>query len=295
MRLASIATAYIRPPYQYHSTPLRSSSMATKPFFLWGDTHATSTAAPDSDDVGVFRSSATQATAAGDAPELGAAAAVARPRLRRADAASGPGGKKKQQAGAGGGVAANKKPQRGLGVAELERLRCGGDPLLELSTVVGDPAAAAQGHPMLHYPHRHPHSAFEAAGARYCSQLLAPAPPGGPVCALHSPPAAAGCQRAPVAPEQQYFRDRWTSRVGGFTSSGGGADHQPQCQSQSQSQLLPPATLEPEHPSSQSTIWRPAVSSSSSCLHTGHRCGICSRVNHPVTFSIPTSPTPTYA
>lgn len=285
MRLASIATAYIRPPYQYHSTPLRSSSMATKPFFLWGDTHATSTAAPDSDDVGVFRSSATQATAAGDAPELGAAAAVARPRLRRADAASGPSGKKKQQAGAGGGVGANKKPQRGLGVAELERLRCGGDPLLELSTVVGDPAAAAQGHPMLHYPHRHPHSAFEAAGARYCSQLLAPAPPGGPVCALHSPPAAAGCQRAPVAPEQQYFRDRWTSRVGGFTSSGGGADHQPQCQSQSQ--LLPPATLEPEHPSSQSTIWRPAVSSSSSCLHTGHRCGICSRVNHPVTFSIP--------
>lgn len=270
--------------------------MATKPFFLWGDTHATSTAAPDSDDVGVFRSSATQATAAGDAPsapELGTAAAVARPRLRRADA-SGPGGKKKQQqAGAGGGVAANKKPQRGLGVAELERLRCGGDPLLELSTVAGDAAAAAaaQGHSMLHYhhhPHRHPHSAFEAAaaaGARYCSQLLAPAPPGGPVCALHSPPAAAGCQRAPVAPEPQYFRDRWTSRIGGFTSSGGGADHQPQ--SLSQSQLLPPATLEPEHPSSQSTIWRPAVSSSSSCLHTGQRCGICSRVNHPVTFSIP--------
>jgi len=40
--------------------------------------------------------------------------------------------------------------QRQHGVAELEWLRCGGDPLLELSAVVGDAAAAvAQGHPLL--------------------------------------------------------------------------------------------------------------------------------------------------
>ena len=268
--------------------------MATKPYFLWGDTHATSLAAFDS-GVGIFKSSALEtaaapaaATAATDSalvsPELGVAA-VARPRQRRDS--SGSGKKKQQHQEAGGGVVGAKKPpQRGLGVAELERLRCGGDPLLELSAVVGDAAAGAQGqgHPLLHYHHqRHdlqmPASAFgAAAGARYCSQLLAPAPPPppppGPVCVLH-PPAAAGCQRAPpVAPEQQYFRDRW-SRMGGFSMAGGGADHQ----SPSQSQLLP-ATLAPEHPSSQNTIWRPAVSSSS-CLHTGHRCDICSRVKPP--------------
>ncbi|CAD6333317.1 unnamed protein product [Miscanthus lutarioriparius] len=262
--------------------------MATKPYFLWGDTHATSLAAFDS-GVGIFKSSALEtaaapaaATAATDSalvsPELGVAA-VARPRQRRDS--SGSGKKKQQHQEAGGGVVGAKKPpQRGLGVAELERLRCGGDPLLELSAVVGDAAAGAQGqgHPLLHYHHHHRHlqmpaaSAFEAAaGGRYCSQLLAPAPPPpppGPVCVLH-PPAAAGCQRAPpVAPEQQYFRDQW-SRMGGFSTAGGGADHQ------SQSQLLP-ATLAPEHPSSQNTIWRPAVSSSS-CLHTGHRCDICSR------------------
>lgn len=37
-------------------------------------------------------------------------------------------------------------------------------------------------------------------------------PPPGPFCVLHVPPAAS-CQRAPpVAPEQQHFRDRWSSR-----------------------------------------------------------------------------------
>jgi hypothetical protein len=271
--------------------------MATKPYFLWGDTHATSLAAFDS-GVGIFKSNALEtapapaaATAATDtalvSPELGAAA-VARPRLRRDSSGSGKKKQQQQQEAGGGVVGAKKPPQRGLGVAELERLRCGGDPLLELSAVVGDAAAGAQGqgHPLLHY-HHHRHlqmpaaSAFEAAaGARYCSQLLAPAPPPpppGPVCVLH-PPAAAGCQREPpVAPEQQYFRDRW-SRMGGFSTAGGGADHL----SQSQSQLLP-ATLAPEHPSSQSTIWRPAVSSSS-CLHTGHRCDVCSRVKPAGTF-----------
>ncbi|PUZ65318.1 hypothetical protein GQ55_3G213800 [Panicum hallii var. hallii] len=250
--------------------------MATKPYFLWGDTHAASAAASDSDAAAVFGSRAPEtatllaaSTAAGDtaavSPEIGAAA-VARPRMRRNSSGSG----KQQQPGGGG---AKKPPQRGLGVAELERLRCGGDPLREL---VAD-AAGAQGYPLLHYHQQHllqvPPSAFDsAAGARYCSQLLAPAPPPppgpAPVCFLHTP-AAASCQRAPlVALEQQYFRDRW-GRMGGFPTagngSGGGADHQPQ---------LLPATLAPEHPSSQNTIWRPAASS---CLHTGHRCDICCR------------------
>ncbi|RLN31018.1 hypothetical protein C2845_PM05G33080 [Panicum miliaceum] len=245
--------------------------MATKPYFFWGDTQAASAAASDSDAAAVFGSRGPE-TAAGDtavvSPELGAGA-VARPRMRRNSPASGK-QQQQQQAGAGGG-GAKKPPQRGLGVAELERLRCGGDPLREL---VADAAAAARGHPLLHYHHlQMPPSAFDsAAGARYCSQLLAPAPPPlpgpAPVCFLHEP-AAASCQRAPlVAPEQQYFRDRW-GRMGGFppagNGSGGGADHQPQ--------LLPA----PEHPSSQNTIWRPAASSSSCCLHTGHRCDICCR------------------
>lgn len=263
--------------------------METKPYFLWRDTNASSAAAAsDPDLAAVFASSgapvtALLASAAGDAAAVsselaagagaGASAAVARPRLRRSSSGS---GKQPQQQGGGAG---RKPPQRGLGVAELERLRCGGDPLRDLSAVVVD-AAGAQGHPLLHYhPHHHhlqmPPSALEAGGgARYCSQLLAPAPPAppaGPVCFVH-PPAAAGCQRAPlVAPEQQYFRDRW-GRIGGFTpavnGSGGGAEHQPQ--------LLLPA---PEHPSSQNTIWRPAVPSSSSCLQTGHRCDFCCRVS----------------
>ncbi|CAN6354763.1 unnamed protein product [Urochloa humidicola] len=266
--------------------------MATKPYFLWGDTHAASAAASDSDVAVVFGGSgapetvllAAAATAAGDtaavSPDLGAAAAVARPRLRRNS--SGPAGKQQQQQAGAGGGGAKKLPQRGLGVAELERLRCGVDPLRELSAMVVD-AAGAQGHPLLHYHHGHHHhlqmppSAFEAVagggGARYCSQLMGPAPPPGPahVCFLHPLAAAGGGQMAPplVAPEQQYFRDRW-GRMGGFAPAGngsdGGADHQPQ---------LLPAPLAPEHPSSQNTIWRPAASSS--CLHTGHRCDLCCR------------------
>ena len=247
--------------------------MATKPYFLWGDTHAAS--ASDSDAAAVYSSRAPEtaallaaATAAGDtaavAPELGAVS-VARPRMmRRNPSASGKQQQQPQQAGGGG---AKKPPQRGLGVAELERLRCGGDPLRELLV----DAAGAQGHPLLQYHHHHhlqvPPSAFDsAASARYCSQLLAPAPGPAPLCFLHTPAAA-----PLVAPEQQYFRDRW-GRMGGFppagNGSGGGADHQPQ--------LLPA----PEHPSSQNTIWRPAASSPSSCLHTGHRCDICCRVSY---------------
>ena len=127
--------------------------MATKPYFLWGDTHTASAAAFDSDAAAVYGGSRAPetaallaaATAAGDtaavAPELGAAA-VARPRMRRNPSASAS-GKQQQQAGGGGG--AKKPPQRGLGVAELERLRCGGDPLRELLV----DAAGAQGHPLL--------------------------------------------------------------------------------------------------------------------------------------------------
>ncbi|CAL4902393.1 unnamed protein product [Urochloa decumbens] len=279
--------------------------MATKPYFLWGDTHASSAAASDSDVAVVFGGSsapetallaAASATALGDtavvSPDLGAAAAaVARPRLRRNS--SGPAGK--QQPGAGGG-GAKKPPQRGLGVAELERLRCGVDPLRELSAVVMDAAAGAQGHPLLHYHHGHHHhlqmppSAFDSAaagGARYCSQLLGPAPPPPPVCFFHPPAGAAGGgQIAPlVAPEQQYLRDRW-GRMGGFApsgnGSGGGADHQPQ---------LLPAPLAPEHPSSQNTIWRPAASSSC-CLHTGHRCDLCCRRMRALTERGALAPTP---
>ncbi|KAJ1263537.1 hypothetical protein BS78_09G193200 [Paspalum vaginatum] len=240
--------------------------MAAKPYFLWGDARA----APDSDVVAAFAGASSSApgtalagAAQADSPELGPAAAVARPRLRRSSAGS---GKQQQQGGGGGG--ARKPPQRGLGVAELERLRCGGDPLRELSAVVlGDAAVGAQGHALLHY---HPHLQVPASAFE----------PAGPVCFLHPP---AGCQRAaPVAPEQQYFRDRW-ARMGSFSVAAGGgaaADHQ--------SQLLIPA---PEHPSSQSTIWRPAASSS--CLHAGHRCDICSRRMKAMAERGALAPTPT--
>ncbi|XP_062181665.1 uncharacterized protein LOC133885915 [Phragmites australis] len=260
--------------------------MATTPYFLWAP-HS-STAASDSDIAG-FGSSAPEmaltATTAAEttalvSPEQGSGA-VARPRLRRNSSGS---GKQQQQAG----CVAKKPPQRGLGVAELERLRCGGDPLRELSAVVGG-AAGAQAHPLLLHHHHHlPASAFEAAtGARYCSPLLvqpsapAPQPPVGPICYVQ--PHAAGGQRAPpLAPEQQYFRDRW-GRMEGFSPAGNragaGADRRAQLL------LLPP--LAPEHPSSQSTIWRPAASSSS-CLHTGHRCDLCSRTLR--AFAPPTAP-----
>ncbi|KAL6618973.1 hypothetical protein ACP70R_034112 [Stipagrostis hirtigluma subsp. patula] len=244
--------------------------MATKPYFLWAP-QAAPAAASDSDTAGFAVGSqetavvaATAAQTALASPELGAAA-VARPRLRR-QSSSGSG--KQQQAGGG---ASKKPPQRGLGVAELERLRCGGDPLREL-VAAGD--AGAGGLPLLRFPHHHhlpAASAFDVApGPHYCSSLLAQPPaPAPPVCFVHAP--AAGGQRAPLlAPEQQYFRDRW-GRMGGFTPVGNGAggDHH-------QAAQLPPPPLAPEHPSSQSTIWRPAASSSS-CLHTGHRCDLCSR------------------
>ncbi|KAL6609697.1 hypothetical protein ACP70R_039666 [Stipagrostis hirtigluma subsp. patula] len=247
--------------------------MATTPYFLWAP-QASPAAASDSDTAGFAVSSqetplvaATAAQTALAPSELGAAA-VARPRLRRQSSSGS--GKQQQQAGGG---ASKKPPQRGLGVAELERLRCGGDPLRELAAA-GD--SGAGGLPLLRYhPHHHhlpPASAFDVApGAHYCSSLLAQPPaPAPPVCFVHAP--AAGGQRAPLlAPEQQYFRDRW-GRMGGFTPVGNGAggDHH-------QATQLPPPPLAPEHPSSQSTIWRPAASSSSSCLHTGHRCDLCSR------------------
>ncbi|KAL6839232.1 hypothetical protein ACP4OV_030904 [Aristida adscensionis] len=237
--------------------------MATAPNFLWASQASPAAASFDSDIAGFAAGSQLDtAQTALAAPELGA---VARPRLRR-QPSSGPGKQQQKQAcGAG-----KKPPQRGLGVAELERLRCGGDPLRELA-VVGD-ACAAVHHPLLHYHHHH--HPVPAPGAHYCSSMLlqpsAPAPPPSappaPVCFLHSP--AAGGQRAPpqAAPEQQCLRDRW-GRMGGFAVAGNGVacgDHH--------AQLLP--AVAPEHPSSQSTIWRPAPSS---CLHTGRRCDLCSR------------------
>ena len=85
--------------------------MATKPYFLWGDTHAAS--ASDSDAAAVYASRAPEtaallaaATAAGDtaavAPELGAVS-VARPRMmRRNPSAFGKQQQQPQQAGGGG-------------------------------------------------------------------------------------------------------------------------------------------------------------------------------------------------
>ncbi|XP_062230390.1 uncharacterized protein LOC133928150 [Phragmites australis] len=259
-----LATAHTAAAPATTSTNFLPSSsappMATRPYFLWGP-HG-STAAPDSDVAG-FSSGAPETALV--SPELGAAA-VARPRLRRNSSTS---GKQQQQPGEG----TKKPPQRGLGVAELERLRCGGDPLREL-VELGD--GGAQAHPLLHYHHHLPASAFEGAtGAHYSSPRLqvqpsasAPPLPPGPVCYVH-PPVAGGQRAPPLAPEQQYLRDRW-GRMGGFSSAGNGVG----AGADRQTQLLPP--LAPEHPSSQSTIWRPPASSSS-CLHTGHRCDLCSR------------------
>ncbi|KAM3405111.1 hypothetical protein ACQJBY_007916 [Aegilops geniculata] len=193
--------------------------------------------------------------------------AVARARLRR-QAASGTG---RQQAASrgGGGAPPRKTPQRGLGVAELERLRCGGvDPLHDLNAAAAaamlEAAAAnlqAQGNSVVLQHHHDYLPAFDAAtGSRYYSPLLVQPPP--------APPAPQPQPQAPVryvqgvAPEQQYFMDRW-GRMGGFVPAGNG--HQPQLQVQA-----------PECPSSQSTIWRPACSSAS-CLHAGQRCDLCSK------------------
>ncbi|KAF6990922.1 hypothetical protein CFC21_008069 [Triticum aestivum] len=194
--------------------------------------------------------------------------AVARARLRR-QAASGPG---RQQAASRGGALPRKTPQRGLGVAELERLRCGGvDPLRDLNSAAAaamlEAAAAnlqAQGNSVVLQHHHDYLPAFDAAtGSRYYSPLLVQPPP--------APPAPQPQPQAPVryvqgmAPEQQYFMDRW-DRMGGFVPAGSG--HQPQ--------LQVPA---PECPSSQSTIWRPACSSAScGCLHAGQRCDLCSKM-----------------
>nr|XP_045088297.1 uncharacterized protein LOC120968366 [Aegilops tauschii subsp. strangulata] len=191
--------------------------------------------------------------------------AVARARLRR-QAASGQG---RQQAASRGGAPPRKTPQRGLGVAELERLRCGGvDPLCDLNAAAAaamlEAVAAnlqAQGNSVVLQHHHDYLPAFDAAtGSRYYSPLLVQPPPAPPAPQPPAPVAVRYVQG--VAPEQQYFMDRW-GRMGGFVPAGHG--HQPQ--------LQVPA---PEHPSCQSTIWRPACSSAS-CLHAGQRCDLCSK------------------
>jgi hypothetical protein len=209
--------------------------MATTPYFHWPP-HSSS------DAVAGFTSGAPElmATPATTAVDTGVAvvsperAVPTRTRVRRNSSGSG-----KHQAGGGG---AKKPPQRGLGVAELERLRCGGDPLRELAGAEGD--VSAQVHPLMH--------------CNYNVLLLAPPPaPPKPGCYVHHP-----------APEQQHFVDRW-GRVGpgfGPTGNAGGSDHH-------QAQQLPP----PEHPSSQNSILRPAASSSSR-IQSGHCCDLCARV-----------------
>jgi hypothetical protein len=174
-----------------------------------------------------------------------------------------------RQQGAGG-KKPKKQPQRGLGVAELERLRCGGvDPLQDLNVAAAAAAAAGSAHhgsPVLLHHHQDHLPSFDAAtGARYYSPLLV------------QPPPAPGRYVHGMAPEQQYFVDRW-GRVGGFVSEGtaGAVGHM-----QQQQQLQPQAL---EQTSSQNTMWRPA-SSSASCLHAGHRCDLCSKVR-PLTFKI---------
>lgn len=238
--------------------------MATAPCFHWPH-HSPAAGALDSDAVAGFgldapEMAALMAPAPPDSALLAPPdhrAAVGRPRMRRSSHG------KQQQQKAGG---AKKPPQRGLGVAELERLRCGGDTLRELAGEV-DAGAAAQVHPLVQCNHsrlHHHHAPAAALDARYCSSLLAPpAPAAAPGCYGHHP-AAPGCRgdrAASLAPEQQFFVDRWGRMGPGF-----GGDHRAQS-------LL----LAPEHPSSQSTIWRPAASSSS-CLHSGHCCDLCPRV-----------------
>ncbi|CAM0954741.1 unnamed protein product [Alopecurus aequalis] len=261
--------------------------MATTPYFLW----------PASDAMAVFAFSAQEdttpvvaATPAMDmaplhAPEI--SEAVARPRLRR-QASSGSGSGRQQQAAGGSGGTPKKPPQRGLGVAELERLRCGGvDPLQDRNVAAAAAmleAAAANAQAgnsvFLHHQQRDHVPAFDAAtGARYYSPLLVrpPPQPQGPVRYVHR-----------MAPEQQYFMDR----MGGFVpvGSAGAVGHMQLLQAQAQA----PA---PEQPSSQNTIWRPA-SSSPSCLHAGHRCDLCSKTMAALTergsrVPAPTAPTTT--
>ncbi|KAM3411529.1 hypothetical protein ACQJBY_003287 [Aegilops geniculata] len=192
--------------------------------------------------------------------------AVARARLRR-QAASGAGRQQAASRGGGGGAPPRKTPQRGLGVAELERLRCGGvDPLRDLNAAAAaamlEAAAAtlqAHGNSVVLQQHHDYLPAFDAAtGSRYYSPLLVQPPPAHPA----PQPQAPVRYVQGVAPEQQYFMDRW-GRMGGFVPASNGH----------QRQLQVPA---PECPSSQSTIWRPACSSAS-CLHAGQRCDLCSK------------------
>lgn len=260
--------------------------MATgTPYFHWLH-HSAGGDAPDSDVVAGFGlgspdmapATTTQAAAADTtAPLVPPDRVVAgRARVRRSSFVS---RKQHKPDGGGGGGGAKKPPQRGLGVAELERLRCGGDPLRELAGVVD--AGAVQVHPLMQCNHTHHHHAPAAPAfdARYCSSMLVhphPASPAAPACYVHHP-AMPGChQRAPSLgpPEQQYFVDRWGRMGPGFNLAGngagaGGGDHQ------AQSSLL----LAPEHPSSQSTIWHPAASSSR-CLQAGHGCDLCATVSY---------------
>jgi hypothetical protein len=225
--------------------------------------------------MAVFEFSAAEQSAGIDvaplhAPEL--SEAVARPRARR-QASSGSG---RQQGGAGGGTP-KKHPQRGLGVAELERLRCGGvDPLQDLNVAAAaamlEAAANASGahqggSVLLHHHHHQDHvPSFDAAtGARYYSPLLVQPPP-------PAPPAPARYVHG-MAPEQQYFLDRW-GRVGALVPAPGNAGAVGHLQQQLEALAQGPPL---EQPSSQNTIWRPA-SSSASCLHAGHRCDLCSKV-----------------
>ncbi|KAM0839168.1 hypothetical protein ACQ4PT_060489 [Festuca glaucescens] len=261
--------------------------MATTPYFVWP---AQASSAAASDLMAGFGFSAQEDTAALaattgpmdmaplHAPEL--SEAVARPRLRR-QASSGS-GRQQGAAGSGGGGTPKKPPQRGLGVAELERLRCGGvDPLQDLNVAAAAAmleaaAASAQGNPVLLHHHQDHLPAFDAAtGARYYSPLLVQQPPP-PARYVHG-----------MAPEQQYFMDRW-GRVGGFFPAGNAGavgGHLQQLQAQAQA----PA---PEQPSSQNTIWRPAPSSASSCLHAGHRCDLCSKTVRAIPERPPRAPAP---
>ncbi|KAG8086026.1 hypothetical protein GUJ93_ZPchr0010g8697 [Zizania palustris] len=244
--------------HAYTNLLASSSSMATTPFFIWATQASSSStavaAATDRDIGGLGAAEEAAAKEVGQlSPEL--ASAVARPRLRRQSSAPA-----KQQAGG------NKKPpQRGLGVAELERLRCGGDPLRDLNAAVaaaamGD-AANVHGHTVIHHHHMTaPAFDAETGGRHYAPLLVRPAPPPPPPAPFCYVPSSSPSGQN-VAPDQQYPRDL-RGCVRGFA----GAGHPPH--------LLP---LAPEHPSSQSnTIWRPASSSSSCCLHTGHRCDLSS-------------------
>ncbi|KAE8814608.1 hypothetical protein D1007_08128 [Hordeum vulgare] len=234
----------------------------------------------------------------GAAPEDAAAAdmpvlsdAVARPRLRR-QAPSGQ-GRQQQAAGGGGGVAPRKAPQRGLGVAELERLRCGGvDPLHDINAAAAAAAmleAAAvnmqaqsnslllqqqQQQLNLHHHHHH-HDYLPATGSRYYSPLLVQPPPAAP-----APPAPVRYVQG-VAPEQQYFMDHRWGGMGGIVPAGNG--HSPQ--------LRAPA---PEYSAAHGTIWRPACSSAS-CLHGGQRCDLCSKgTRAPAAAVVTTTNAPDY-